>query len=134
MFVQPYLFFEGRADEALAFYQEAVGATLEMLMRYKESPDKSNLPPNSEEKVMHMAFRVGDTVLLGSDGMCSTHTNFQGFSLTLSAANAEEAESVFTKLADGGQVTMPLTETFFSPRFGMLTDRFGLGWMVLVEQ
>ena len=134
MFVQPYLFFEGRADEALAFYQDAVGATLEMLMRYKESPDKSNLPPNSEEKVMHMAFRVGDTVLLGSDGMCSARTNFQGFSLTLSAATAEEAESVFSKLSEGGQITMPLTKTFFSPRFGMLTDRFGLGWMVLVEQ
>jgi PhnB protein len=104
-----------------------------MLMRFRESPDPGMVSPGSEEKVMHSSFRVGDAIVLASDGRCQENTNFQGISLTLSVADAAEAEKRFGALADGGQVQMPLTETFFSPRFGMVADRFGVSWMVLVE-
>jgi len=133
MQVQPYLNFDGRCEEALEFYRRALGAKIEMLMRFKESPDPSMVSPGSEEKVMHSSLRVGDATVLASDGRCQGQTNFQGISLTLSVADAAEAEKRFGALADGGQVQMPLTETFFSPRFGMVADRFGVTWMVLVE-
>ena len=133
MQVQPYLNFDGRCEEALEFYRRALDAKIEMLMRFKESPDPGMVSPGSEEKVMHSSFRVGDAIVLASDGRCQGNTNFQGISLTLSVADAAEAEKRFGALADGGQVQMPLTETFFSPRFGMVADRFGVSWMVLVE-
>ena len=133
MQLQPYLNFDGRCEEALEFYRRALGAKIEMLMRFKESPDPSMVSPGSEEKIMHSSFRVGDATVLASDGRCQGQTNFQGISLTLSVADAAEAEKRFGALADGGQVQMPLTETFFSPRFGMVADRFGMTWMVLVE-
>jgi PhnB protein len=137
MQVQPYLFFNGRCEEALSFYRGAVGAEIIALMRYKECPDTpppGTLPPNSADKVMHGAMRIGSSTVLASDGHCQGQTNFQGVSLTVYAADAAEADRVFGALSDGGKVTMPLGKTFFSPRFGMLTDRFGLGWMVIVEQ
>jgi PhnB protein len=133
MQVHPYLNFDGRCEEALEFYRRALDAKIEMLMRFKESPDPGMVSPGSEEKVMHSSFRVGDAIVLASDGRCQGNTNFQGISLTLSVADAAEAEKRFGALADGGQVQMPLTETFFSPRFGMVADRFGVSWMVLVE-
>ena len=132
MDVQPYLFFDGRCDEALEFYKGAVGAKVSMLMRYKECPDKSMLKAGTEDKVMHAQFQVGDTSILASDGHCNGNTNFQGFSLAISAKTEAEAEKMFTALANGGQVQMPLTKTFFSPKFGMLADKFGVGWMILV--
>jgi PhnB protein len=132
MDVQPYLFFDGRCDEALDFYKGAVGAKVSMLMRYKECPDKSMLKAGTEDKVMHAQFQVGDTSILASDGHCNGNTNFQGFSLAISAKSEAEAEKMFTALANGGQVQMPLTKTFFSPKFGMLADKFGVGWMILV--
>ncbi len=133
MQVQSYLFFNGRCEEALEFYKKALGARVEMLMRYKESPEPpppGMLPPGSENKVMHSSFHVGDTVMMASDGHCSGQTNFQGFSLSITVADVAAADRVFNALADGGKVTMPLAKTFWSPRFGMLTDRFGVGWMV----
>ncbi len=133
MQVQSYLFFNGRCEEALEFYKKALGARVEMLMRYKESPEPpppGMLPPGSENKVMHSSFRVGDTVVMASDGHCSGEVNFQGFSLSITVADVAAADRVFNALADGGKVTMPLAKTFWSPRFGMLTDRFGVGWMV----
>jgi PhnB protein len=136
MQAQPYLSFEGRAEEAAEFYQRTIGAKLEMLMRFKESPEPpppGSTAPGMENKVMHMSLRIGDTVLMGSDGHCSGKAGFQGFSLALSVANEAEAERVFKALSDGGQVQMPLTKTFFSPSFGTLSDRFGVGWMVMVE-
>ena len=133
MQVQPYLNFNGRCEEALAFYGKALGAKTEMLMRFKDSPDPSMVTPGSEEKVMHSSFRVGDAVVLASDGRCQGETNFQGISLTLTVPDEAEAERRFGALSDGGQVQMPLTKTFFSPRFGMVADRFGVTWMVLVE-
>lgn len=126
--VQPYLFFGGRCEEALEFYRNAVGAQVDMLVHFKDSPEP---PPGFEDKVMHASFRIGQTTLLGSDG-CSETTGYEGFSLSLHVATIEEAERAFAALADGGKVEMPLTETFWSPGYGMLTDRFGIGWMVNV--
>jgi PhnB protein len=136
MQVQPYLFFAGRCEEALGFYRDALGAEVTALMRYRESPDPCPAefaPPGSEDRIMHASFRVGDTEVLAADD-CSpaASASFKGFSLTLSVADDAEAGRVFARLADGGQVTMPLGKTFFSPCFGMLSDRFGVGWMVIV--
>ena len=132
MQIQPYLFFEGRCHEALEFYRRAVGAEVTALMRFKESPDPGMIQPGSEDKVMHASFRVGETTVLASDGRCGGHASFQGFALSLTVPNAREADRLFAALVDGGQVIMPLTATFFSPRFGMTTDRFGVSWMVYV--
>jgi len=133
--VQPYLFFDGRCEEAVEFYRSALGAEVEMLMRFKDSPDPHEpgmCAPGAEDKVMHMSFRIGDTTVLASDGRCLGNPSFQGFSLSLTVPNEAEAERLFAALADGGEVQMPLTKTFFSPRFGMVADRFGVSWMVHV--
>src|SRR5688572_11336213 len=132
--IQPYLFFGGRCEEALEFYRTALGAQVEMLMHYKDSPEPpppDMLPPGFENKVMHASFRIGGTTLMASDG-CGEAAEFGGFSLSLSVRTEAEADRAFAALADGGEVKMPLDKTFWSPRFGMLTDRFGLGWMVSV--
>jgi PhnB protein len=134
MNVQPYLFFDGRCEEALDFYKKALGAKVDMTMRFKESPDPNTCAPGSENKIMHAAFKIGDTQVLASDGRCEGKPNFQGFSLTINAKDEAEADRLFAALGDGGQVQMPLTKTFFSPRFGMVADRFGVGWMILVAQ
>jgi PhnB protein len=133
--VQPYLFFEGRCEEALEFYAKALGAKVEMKMHYNESPEgcPQGLPPGSEKKVMHAAFRIGDTTLMGSDGMCTGQPSFKGFSLSLNARDEADAKRLYDALAEGGQPQMPLTKTFFSPAFGMVGDRFGLSWMVMVQ-
>ncbi len=133
MAIQPYLFFNGRCEEAIEFYRNALGAEVMMLMRFKQAPDQSMVQPGNAEKVMHASLRIGDAVVLVSDGMCSGEQKFEGFSLSLTAASVEEADRRFNALADGGQVRMPLDKTFFSPRFGMVADRFGVGWMVYVE-
>jgi PhnB protein len=137
MQIQPYLFFEGRAEEAAEFYKAKLGAEVTMLMRNKDAPEKpppGMLPPGSENKVMHMALRIGDTTVLASDGGCKGKPNFQGISLSLTVKDAAEAAKVFAALAAGGQVQMPLGKTFFSPSFGMVADKFGVGWMVYVAQ
>jgi PhnB protein len=132
MQVQPYLFFEGRCEEAVELYRKALGAEVTMLMRRRDSPDPQMCSPGTEEKVMHMSFRIGDTTLLASDGRCTGQPNFQGFSLSLTVADDSAAERLFASLADGGQVQMPLTKTFFSTCFGMVADRFGVPWMIYV--
>jgi len=135
MQVQPYLFFDGRSEEALEFYRKALGAEVTMLMRFKECPERGEhamIPPGSAEKVMHASVRIGDTSVMASDGRCQGRPSFQGFSLTLSVREDAEAERLFAALADGGKVETPLAKTFFSSRFGMLVDRFGVAWMVLV--
>lgn len=137
MQVQPYLFFDGRCEEALDFYRKALGAEVTMLMRFKESPEPQPpgmCAPGSDDKVMHAAFRIGDTMLMASDGECLGKPEFRGFSLSITAKDDAEAERRFNALADGGQVQMPLTKTFFSSRFGMVADRFGVGWMVIVAE
>ncbi len=132
MQVQPYLFFDGRCDEALDFYKRAVGAEVTMLMRFKDAPEPSLCNPGSENKVMHAQLRIGDTVVLASDGRCENKPKFEGFALTVSAKSESEADTVFAALGGGGQVTMPLAKTFFAQRFGMLSDKFGVHWMVIV--
>jgi PhnB protein len=135
MQVQPYLFFDGRCEEAVKFYQSALGAEVTMLTRFKDSPEPHQpgmLPPGAENKVMHASVRIGDTTVLASDGRCLGRPSFQGFALSLTVPNEAEAERLFAALADGGQVQMPIAKTFFSPRFGMVADRFGVSWMVYV--
>ena len=135
MRVETYLFFDGRCEEAIEFYRKVLGAEVTMLMRFKDSPEPPQpgmIPPGSENKIMHVSFRIGDTTVMASDGRCTGQANFQGFSLSLTVANEAEADRKFAALAEGGQVQMPLAKTFWSPRFGMVTDRFGLGWMVTV--
>lgn len=135
--VEPYLFFNGRCDEALEFYGKALGAKVDFLMRFEESPEPpkpGTVPPGSEDKVMHASFRVGNQRLMASDGRCAGKLNFDGFALSLTVSNETEADKLFAALADGGQVRAPLTKTFFSPRFGMVADRFGVMWMILVPR
>ena len=132
MKVEPYLFFNGRCDEAIAFYKKVLGAELIMLMRFKESPDPASRPPGSDDKVMHAKFRVGESEIMASDGRCEGRTNFEGFSLSIAVATLEAGQKLFNSLGDGGKVQMPFAKTFFSPGFGMLEDRFGVSWMVVV--
>jgi PhnB protein len=134
MQVQPYLAFEGRCDEAIAFYKKAIGAKVEMLMRFKDSPDQSMISPGNADKVMHAALRAGDAMLLMSDGRCTGSANFHGIALALTASSDADAKRIFDALAEGGKVNMPMAKTFFSSNFGMLSDKFGVGWMVLVQQ
>jgi PhnB protein len=131
--IEPYLFFEGRCDEALAFYQRALGAKLEMLMRYRDSPQPDANPHGAADKVMHASFRVGDALVMASDGRCTGKPVFQGFGLSLPARDEAEARRLFAALAEGGQVQMPVAKTFFSPAFGMVNDRFGVLWMVIAS-
>ena len=118
----------------LEFYKKAVGAKVGMLMRFKDSPDPTMCSPGSENKVMHSQFQIGDTTVLASDGRNQGQPKFDGFALTIAATDEAEADKIFAALSDGGKVTMPMTKTFFSPRFGMLADKFGVGWMILVAQ
>ncbi|WP_020562275.1 VOC family protein [Methylosarcina fibrata] len=134
LLVQPYLTFGGRCQEALEFYRTALGAQVEMVMRFKDSPEPPPpgvLQPGFENKVMHSSFRIGNTTIMASDG-CQEGSAFSGFALSLTVPTEAEADRAFAALADGGQVKMPLAKTFWSPRFGMLTDRFGVDWMVIV--
>lgn len=133
MKVEPYLFFNGCCEEALNFYVRALGAEITFLMRCKESPEPMELPPGSEEKVMHANLRVGDSNLMMSDGMCAGLKPFSSFSLAVSAPTTEQAERWFAALGEGGKVDMPLQKTFWAKTFGMLTDRFGVSWMVSCE-
>jgi PhnB protein len=134
MQIQPYLFFDGRCEEAIDFYSRTLGAEVTMLMRFKESPDQSMVTPESKDKVMHASLRIGDATVLASDGRCMGNPSFQGFALSVTAANEAEAKRLFAALGEGGQVQMPLAKTFFSPSFGMVADRFGVGWMVYVAE
>lgn len=132
MELQPYVFFDGRCEEAIEFYKRALDAKVEMLMRFKDSPEKEACPtaPGMSDKVMHASLRIGNTMLLASDGKCQGKPNFQGFALSLTVRTEADADRLFNALADGGQVQMPLAKTFWSPRFGMVSDRFGVWWMV----
>ena len=133
MLVQSYLFFDGRCEEALDFYRRALGAEITMLMRFKDAPEKPPAAaPGTENKIMHASFRIGEAMLMASDGRSQGKPSFQGFALSLTPKSEAEADRLFNALADGGQVQAPLTKTFFSPRFGMVADRFGVSWMVYV--
>ena len=131
--VQPYLFFGGRCEEAIEFYRKTLGAEVVMLARFKDAPEqKPEFPECFAEKVMHATLRIGETMIMASDGRCEGQATFEGFSLSITVADETEAERVFSALSDGGLVTMPLEKTFWAPKFGVLQDRFGVGWMVSV--
>jgi PhnB protein len=131
--VQPYLFFGGRCEEAIEFYRKALGAELVMEARFKDAPEPHpGLPECFQDKIMHATLRVGDTLLMASDGRCEGQATFEGFSLSITVADEADADRVFAALGEGGLVTMPLEKTFWSPKYGMLQDRFGVSWMVSV--
>lgn len=136
MNVNPYLSFEGRCEEAIEFYKAALGAKVEMMLRFEESPDKTPgmCAAGSEKKIMHSSLRIGDSVIMASDGRCAGQTNFHGIAMSLSVKTAAEAQKCFAALSEGGTVQMPITKTFFSPSFGMAQDKFGVGWMVMALQ
>jgi len=131
--VQPYLFFGGRCEEALEFYGTAIGAKIERLVRFKESPEPQGLPDCFDDKVMHASVRIGKTTFMVSDGQCEGDQNFDGFSLSITVPDIAQAENIFAALAQNGLVVTPLEKTFWAPRFGMLQDRFGVSWMVSVQ-
>ena len=133
MHIEPYLFFDGRCEEAIEHYRKTLGATVENLVRFKDSPEPNNgmMPPNSENKIMHASFRVGDSRINCSDGTCLGKPVFQGVSLVAEVKTDADAERVFAALSEGGAVHQPLIQTFFSSRFGMLADKFGVAWMVM---
>jgi PhnB protein len=136
MQIQPYLMFNGNCEEAMEFYRRALGAEVTFLMRYEESPDPfppGVAPPGCEKKILHATLNIGGAAIMASDDCAATESAFRGFSLSLAAADAEQAERFFNALADGGKILMPIGKTFWSPCFGMLTDRFGVGWMVTAE-
>ena len=135
--IQPYLFFNGGCEQALEFYRKALGAEVQFVMRYKDSPEPPKpgmVPPGFEDKIMHCSLRIGQTTVMASDGCSAEKASFQGFSLALSVPNEAEVDRAFAALSDGGQVRMPPSRTFWSPRFGMVTDRFGIGWMISVAE
>lgn len=135
MQVQPYLFFDGRCEEAVEFYRSTLGAEVTMVMHFKDSPEPPQpaiFPAGAGNKVMHMSFRVGDTIVMASDGQCLGQPSFRGFALSLSVSNDAQAERLFAALGNGGQIQMPMTSTFFASRFGMVADRFGVSWMIVV--
>jgi PhnB protein len=132
--VQPYLFFGGRCEEAIEFYKRALGAEVTGLMRFKESPDQTKCAPGSADKVMHATLRIGETTLMASDGRCEGQPDFRGFALSVSVTDEADADRLLGALADGGQVQMPLEKTFFAARFGMVTDRFGVLWMIIAAK
>ncbi len=133
MQVQSYLFFDGRCDEAIDFYKKTLGAEVGMLMRWKDSPDKSMCTPSNENKVMHASLKIGESKVMASDGRNTGNPEFKGFALSVNAKDEPEADRLFNSLSAGGKVMMALGKTFFSPSFGMITDKFGVNWMVIVE-
>jgi PhnB protein len=130
--IEPYLFFEGRCEEAMEFYKKAMGAEVVMMMRYKDAPDPNACGGVPPEKIMHATVRIGGSNVMASDGKCEHPLKFQGFSLSLGVSTEAEADKAFNALSEGGQVIMPLAKTFWSPRFGMVTDKFGIMWMINV--
>jgi PhnB protein len=136
MQVQPYIYFEGRCEEAIEFYKKALGASVNMIMRFKDCPEPApsgQFPPQMLDKIMHASLRIGDSTVLVSDGRCQSAANFAGFTLPILVSTEPEAQKIFTALSEGGKVGMPLAKTFFSPAFGMVHDKFGVPWMVLVQ-
>lgn len=135
--IQPYLFYGGRCEEALEFYRGALGAEVEMLMRFKDCPEpqpEGMLQSGWENKVMHASFTVDGNRLMASDGCGDGDPSFAGFTLAINLPTEADVDRVFAALSEGGKVQMPLGKTFWSPRFGMVADRFGVGWMVGVAE
>lgn len=133
METRPYLFFDGRCEEAIEFYKKAAGAEVTALMRFKDAPEPNQVTPGTENKVMHSELRIAGTTVMASDGRCLGKPSFQGFALAILVKTPAEAERMFKAMGEGGQVQMPLEKTFFSSNFGMLADKFGVNWMVVAD-
>ena len=133
MQIDPHLSFNGNCEEAFNFYEKTFGGKIEFKITFGESPMAGQIDPESRNKIMHIRMRIGDRILMGSDAPPQYQGTQQGFDICAAVKDAAEAEKVFNALAEGGKVTMPLAETFWSARFGMLTDRFGIPWMVNTE-
>ena len=132
--VQPYLFFGGRCEEALEFYRKSIGAEIVTQRRFKEAPEPMpGLPDCFDDKIMHATVRIGESMWMASDGQCEGNPNFEGFSLSITVPDESEAERIFTALSGDGLVVMPLEKTFWTSKFGMVQDRFGVGWMISIE-
>jgi PhnB protein len=136
MAIEPYLNFDGRCEEAIEFYKKALNAEVTMLLRVKDSPEcgPGGITPGTENKIMHATLNIGGANVMASDCYCKGNPQFQGVTLSLSVKDEAAADKAFNALAEGGQIHMPLSKTFFSPRFGMVADKFGVGWMVIVPQ
>jgi len=137
METRPYLFFDGRCEEAIEFYKKAAGAEVTALLRFKDAPQPHQpgmCPPGAENKVMHSEIRIAGSTVMASDGHCQGKPTFAGFALAILVKTPAEAEKTFKAMSAGGQVQMPLEKTFFSPAFGMLQDKFGMNWMVVADQ
>ena len=130
--IQPYLTFNGRCEEAIDFYRRALGAEVNMMLRFNQAPDQGMVQPGMADKVMHADIKIGDGTVLMSDGMCTAQQGFEGFALSFTVNDEADAERRFNALADGGEVRMPIGKTFFSPRFGIVQDKFGVAWMIYV--
>lgn len=133
MQVTPYLMLDGRAEEAIEFYKKALGAKVDMLMRFNEAPKEANCAPSSMDKVMHAALSIGDSKIMLSDGDNKGKPTFAGISLTITAKDETHADKLFSTISEGGQVQMPMEKTFFAKRFGMAADKFGVNWMIIAE-
>ena len=131
MDVMPYLFLDGRCDAALSFYKSELGAEILFLQRFKDAPAQEGEPMGPPEGVMHASFKIGASTLMASDGS-GANKELSGFCLSLSVKDVAEGERIFGKLAEGGNITMPFGKTFWTEGFGMVTDRFGVPWMVNV--
>ena len=130
--VQPYVFFNGRCDEALKFYEAAIDAKVNLILRFKDSPEPvpaEQVPANFDDKIMHCCFKVCGCDIMASDG-CEEGAKFDGFSLSITVEDEATAHRYFNALAEGGKVEMPMGKTFWSPCFGMVTDQFGMSWMI----
>lgn len=134
MQLNPYLMFNGQCEAAFKFYERCLGGKIEMMLTFGESPTTEPIPPEWRSKVMHARLVVGDKVLMGSDAPPDRYEGPKGFSVSLSVDDPAEAERIFHALEENGTVRMPLQETFWAVRFGMLVDRFGIPWMVNCER
>lgn len=130
MQLNPYLNFDGQCREAFTAYEQILGGKIEMMQTHGESPMADHTPPESRDRIMHVRLVADGAVLLGSDTMPGDAPNAQGFAVSLNIDNPAEADRIFNALADGGKVDMPIQETFWAQRFGMLVDKYGIPWMV----
>jgi len=134
MELNPYLSFDGRCEAAFKFYEKALGGKIVAMMTYGETPMKDQTPAEWRGKIAHVRLSIGDKVLMGGDPPTEHYKPAQGMSVMLGVDQPAEAERVFAALSEGATVQMPIAETFWARRFGMLVDQFGIPWMVNCEK
>ncbi|MBV8799874.1 MAG: VOC family protein [Alphaproteobacteria bacterium] len=134
MEINPYLNFNGNCGEAFQFYAKVLGGKDLRIMTFADAPPGMPVTRETKNQVMHARFRVGDTMIMGSDGPGGRYNKPQGYAVNIGVDTPEEADRIFAALAEGGNVGMPIAETFWAKRFGVVTDRFGTHWMVNCEK